>query len=269
MTPAGGFTILHSFSETDAMGLFPVAGLVQATDGKFYGVSGSNTSSGVVFQITSTGTFTVLFNLTNTAGLYPGQNPQVAMYQNTNGTLYGDTYGGGSGGGGVLYSLGMDLRPFVSFVGPLFKGKVGQTIEILGKGLTGASKVSFHGASATFTVVSDTYLTAVVPAAATTGSVTVAAPGGTLTSNKIFRVTPTILSFSPTSGAVGTVVQITGNGFTGATSVTFGGVKATSFSVNSSTKITATVPTGAKAGKIQVTTPGGIAASSTSFTVTP
>jgi uncharacterized repeat protein (TIGR03803 family) len=269
MTPAGGFTILHSFSETDAMGLFPVAGLVQATDGKFYGVSGSNTSSGVVFQITSTGTFTVLFNLTNTAGLYPGQNPQVAMYQNTNGTLYGDTYGGGSGGGGVLYSLGMDLRPFVSFVGPLFKGKVGQTIEILGKGLTGASKVSFHGASATFTVVSDTYLTAVVPAAATTGSVTVAAPGGTLTSNKIFRVTPTILSFSPTSGAVGTVVQITGNGFTGATSVTFGGVKATSFSVNSSTKITATVPTGAKTGKIQVTTPGGIAASSTSFTVTP
>jgi uncharacterized repeat protein (TIGR03803 family) len=269
MTPAGGFTILHSFSETDAMGLFPVAGLVQATDGKFYGVSGSNTSSGVVFQITSTGTFTVLFNLTNTAGLYPGQNPQVAMYQNTNGTLYGDTYGGGSGGGGVLYSLGMNLRPFVSFVGPLFKGKVGQTIEILGKGLTGASKVSFHGASATFTVVSDTYLTAVVPAAATTGSVTVAAPGGTLTSNKIFRVTPTILSFSPTSGAVGTVVQITGNGFTGATSVTFGGVKATSFSVNSSTKITATVPTGAKTGKIQVTTPGGIAASSTSFTVTP
>jgi len=269
MTPAGGFTIIHNFSEGDGMGLFPSAGLVQATDGKFYGASGSNTSSGVIFQITSTGTFTVLFNLTNTAGLYPGQNPQVALFQNTNGTLYGDTYGGGSGGGGVLYSLGMNLRPFVSFVGPLFKGKVGQTIEILGKGLTGASKVSFHGASATFTVVSDTYLTAVVPVAATTGTVTVTTPGGALTSNKIFRVTPTIASFSPTSGAVGTVVQITGNSFTGATSVTFGGVKATTFSVSSSTTITATVPTGAKTGKIQVTTPGGTAASPTSFTVTP
>ena len=119
----------------------------------------------------------------------------------------------------MLYSLGMSLRPFVSFVGPLFKGKVGQTIEILGGGLTGASKVSFHGASATFTVVSDTYLTAVVPAGATTGTVTVTTPGGALTSNKIFRVTPTIVSFNPTSGAVGTVVQITGNSFTGATSV--------------------------------------------------
>jgi uncharacterized repeat protein (TIGR03803 family) len=269
MTPAGGFTIIHNFSEGDGMGLFPSAGLVQATDGKFYGASGSNTSSGVIFQITSTGTFTVLFNLTNTAGLYPGQNPQVALFQNTNGTLYGDTYGGGPALGGVLYSVGMNLRPFVSFVGPLFKGKVGQTIEILGKGLTGASKVSFHGASATFTVVSDTYLTAVVPAAATTGTVTVTTPGGALTSNKIFRVTPTIASFSPTSGAVGTVVQITGNSFTGATSVTFGGVKATTFSVSSSTKITATVPPGAKTGKIQVTTPGGTAASATSFTVTP
>ena len=269
MTPAGALTVIHNFSETDAMGLFPIPGLVQATDGKFYGASGSNYSSGVIFQVTSTGSFTVLFNLTNTAGLYPGQNPQAALFQNTNGTLYGDTYGGGSALGGVLYSLGMNLRPFVSFVGPLFKGKVGQTIEILGKGLTGTSKVSFHGASATFTVVSDTYLTAVVPAAATTGPVTVSTPGGTLTSNKTFRVAPTILSFSPTSGAVGTAVQITGTSFTGAKNVTFGGVKATTFSVNSSTQITATVPTGAKTGKIQVTTPGGTAASSTTFTVTP
>jgi hypothetical protein len=163
----------------------------------------------------------------------------------------------------------MSLGRFVSFVGPDFKGKPGKTIEILGKGLTGTSKVSFHGAAASFTVVSDTYMTAAVPAAATTGSVTVTSPGRTLTSNKIFRVTPAILTFSPTSGAVGTVVTITGTTFTGATKITFGGVKATTFSVNSNTQITATVPNGAKTGTIQVTTPGGIAVSSTTFTVTP
>ena len=269
MTPAGVFTVLHNFSEGDAMGIFPLAGLVQATDGNFYGATGSNYSSGLLFQITSSGTFTVLLNLTNTSGLYPGQNPQVALFQHTNGTLYGDTYGGGPNLGGVLYSLGMNLRPFVSFVGPLFRGKVGQTIEILGQGFTGTSKVSFHGTPATFTVVSDTYLTAVVPAAATTGAVTVTTPGGTLTSNKIFRVAPAILSFSPTSGPIGTSVQITGSGFTGATAVAFGGVRATTFTVNSSTQITATVPTGAKSGQIQVATPGGTAASTTSFTVTP
>ncbi len=200
MTPAGALTILHSFSETDGLGLAPLAGLVQATDGKFYGVAASNYSSGVIFQMTSTGKFTVLLNFTNTTGNYPGANPQVALLQHTNGTFYGDTDGGGKGQlcfCGVLYSLGMKLNPFVSFVGPLFEGKVGKTIEILGQGLTGTSKVSFHGAAATFTVVSDTYLTAVVPSAATTGSVTVTTPGGTLTSNKIFRVTPAILSFTP------------------------------------------------------------------------
>jgi hypothetical protein len=225
----------------------------------------------VLFQITSTGKYKVLVNLTNTTGKYPGANPQVALYQHTNGTFYGDTDGGGTGKlcfCGVLYSLGMKLGPFVSFVGPLFEGKVGKTIEILGQGFTGTSKVSFHGVAATFTVVSDTYLTAVVPSAATTGSVTVTTPGGTLTSNKIFRVTPAILSFKPTSGSVGTQVTLTGTSFTGATKVTFGGVKATTFSVDSDTQITATVPTGAKTGKIQVTTPGGTATSPGVFTVT-
>jgi uncharacterized repeat protein (TIGR03803 family) len=271
MTPAGALTILHSFSEGDGLGLHPLAGLVQATDGKFYGAAANNTSSGVLFQITSTGKYRVLLNFTNVTGKYPGANPQVSLFQHTSGTLYGDTYGGGTGKlcfCGVLYSLGMKLGPFVSFVGPLFEGKVGKTIEILGQGFTGATKVSFHGVSATFTVVSDTYLTAVVPAGATTGSVTVTTSGGTLTGNKIFRVTPVILSFSPSSGTVGTQVTITGTSFTGASKVTFGGVKATTFSVDSDTQITATVPAGAKTGKIQITTPGGTASSATDFTVT-
>jgi len=270
MTPAGALTIIHSFNE-DALGLHPLAGLVQATDGKFYGASGSLGSSGVIFQITSKGKYAVLLNFTNVTGKYLGANPQVALFEHTSGTLYGDTAGGGTGKlcfCGVLYSLGMKLGPFVSFVGPLFEDKVGKTIEILGQGLTGATKVSFHGVAATFTVVSDTYLTAVVPAGATTGSVTVSMPGGALTSNKIFRVMPAILSFNPTSGPVGTPVTITGTSFTGASKVTFGGVKATTFSVDSDTQITATVPTGAKTGKIQITTPGGIATSPGVFTVT-
>ena len=64
-------------------------------------------------------------------------------------------------------------------------------------------------------------------------------------------------------------VTITGSGLTGTTKVTFGGVKATSYTVNSGTQITATVPTGAKTGKVAVTTPGGSASSKSTFTVTP
>lgn len=269
MTPTGALTVIHNFNVGDA---FPLAGLVEATDGNFYGAAsrGTATGHGQLFQITPEGKYTVLHNMPhNTA---KGSAPEVSLFQHTNGTLYSDTYEGGGtpcvAGCGLLYSLGMGLGPFVSFVGPLSSGAVGETIEILGQGLTGTTKVSFHGLPATFTVVSDTYLTAVVPAGATSGSVIVKTPSGTLTSNKVFRVTPAILSFSPTSGPVGTPVTITGTSFTGATKVTFGGVKATTFSVDSDTQITANVPTGAKTGKIGVTTREGTATSKDVFTVT-
>ena len=73
-------------------------------------------------------------------------------------------------------------------------------------------------------------------------------------------------TYSPTSGPVGTPVTITGAYLTGTTKVTFGGVSA-SFTVNSDTQITATVPTGAKTGKIAITTNGVTVSSTTSFTV--
>jgi M6 family metalloprotease-like protein len=78
---------------------------------------------------------------------------------------------------------------------------------------------------------------------------------------------PTITSFSPTSGPVGTSVIITGTNLAGATSVTFGGVAATTFTVDSATQITATVPTGAVTGRITATTPNGTATSAADFTV--
>jgi hypothetical protein len=96
----------------------------------------------------------------------------------------------------------------------------------------------------------------------------VTTPSGTLKSAQLFKVIPVISSFTPASGPVGTKVTITGTGLTGATAVTFGGVKATTFTVNSGTQIIATVPTGAKTGKIKITTPGGAATSIGTFTVT-
>jgi hypothetical protein len=69
---------------------------------------------------------------------------------------------------------------------------------------------------------------------------------------------PTITSFTPTSAGTGSSITITGTNFTGATSVSFGGIDATSFTVNSSTNITAVVGAGAT-GDVSVTTPGGTA----------
>ncbi|HVE71068.1 MAG TPA: S8 family serine peptidase [Thermoanaerobaculia bacterium] len=78
---------------------------------------------------------------------------------------------------------------------------------------------------------------------------------------------PAISSFSPTSGGVGTTVTINGSNFTGATSVSFNNQSA-SFSVVSSSQITASVPNCSSSGLVRVTTAGGTAASSGSFTVT-
>jgi kumamolisin len=79
-------------------------------------------------------------------------------------------------------------------------------------------------------------------------------------------LTPQVSGFSPTSGAAGTVVTITGLNLTGATSVDFHGTEA-GFTVNSDTQITATVPTGATTGPISITNLVGTGASSADFTI--
>lgn len=67
---------------------------------------------------------------------------------------------------------------------------------------------------------------------------------------------PAIISFTPATGPVGTLVIITGTNLTGATAVSFGGMAATSFNVISDTQINAVAGAGAS-GSVSVTTPGG------------
>jgi hypothetical protein len=118
-------------------------------------------------------------------------------------------------------------------------------------------------------VASDSTLTATVPTGATTGYITVQNQAGS-SNTPVFTVTsaiPTITSFSPTSGPVGTPVTVTGTNLTGATAIRFNGVSA-SIGTVSATQITTTVPSGATSGPISVTTPGGTATSPGTFTVT-
>ena len=267
VTLGGSITVLHQFDSTSTTdGDEPVAGLVLASDGNFYGSTsqGANgpTVYGTLFKISRTGAYSVLhvFDQTN------GATPSPTEMQHTNGLIYGTAVNSSiTNADGVIYSLNNSLKANVAPVTQF--GAPGQSVQILGTGLIGATGVSFGTGSATFKVVSDTFMTAVVPTNGTTGVITVTRPSGTLISNKKFMVTPLISSFTPSSGPVGTQVTITGAGFLAATTLTFGGVKATSFIVNSATQITATVPTGAVTGKITVKTAGGTASSSTSFTV--
>jgi uncharacterized repeat protein (TIGR03803 family) len=263
MTSKGVLTVLHSFTGTD--GQNPDGGVVQASDGSFYGTAsgGGTFGHGTIFKVTLAGAFSVLYNFDNTHGAIP----EVTMVQHTNGILYGDTKQGDPQGGGVFYSLNVGAPPFLRLQST--SGKVGSTVSILGQGFTGASAVSFGGVNASsYTVSSDTYLTAKVPVGAKTGTVTVVSPAGSLTSiNQQFRVIPTITTISPSSGRVGTAVSITGTGLTQTTKVTLGSVAAP-FTIKSDSSLSVTVPAGAKTGKFTVTTAGGSATSAT-FTVTP
>jgi uncharacterized repeat protein (TIGR03803 family) len=176
------FTVVHDFNSGANDGIDPEAGLVEATNGKLYGVtlSGGSRDLGTIYSVSRDG------SIDNIVSWTVEVQAQAAMVQHTNGVLYGLTYEGGNYGMGMVYSLRLGLGPFISFVLPT--GKVGQTAQILGQGLTGTTSVTFNGVAATFSVVSDTYMTAVVPAGATTGTVVVATPAGNLTSNVSFRI---------------------------------------------------------------------------------
>jgi hypothetical protein len=161
--------------------------------------------------------------------------------------------------------------PAVSSFTPT-SGSPGTSVTVSGSGFTGTSSVTFNGTAASFTVGSDSQLTATVPSGATSGPIAVTNSAGTGTSAGSFTVTavvaaPTITSISPTSGMVGTSVALTGTGLSGVTSVTFGGGVAAAFTVVSDTHVDATVPSGARNGAITVSGPNGSATSSQNFRV--
>ncbi len=201
ITASGSLTTLYNFCSqpncTD--GASPGFQLVQASDGNLYGVTlaggySSCTSSlplgpgcGTIFKLTKSGALTTLQVLD---GEY--QNPE-ALFQATLGTFYGETVSGGGYGScfadstcGTVFSVAAGLPPFVETVPTT--GQVGEAVSILGTNLTGATSVTFNGTVAVFTIESDNYINATVPTGATTGTVSVVTPSGTLSSNVNFVV---------------------------------------------------------------------------------
>ncbi len=147
------------------------------------------------------------------------------------------------------------------------EGDVGTEVAITGKGFTDATRVEFvHDWATTFTVDSDTEITATVPRGARTGRIAVTTPGGTAVSTKDFTVTmpspdePTVESLFPAWGPTpgGTLVRFTGTGFVvGQTAVHFGPTVAQSITIIDATTGTAVSPGGFVAVHVTVTTPAG------------
>ena len=77
----------------------------------------------------------------------------------------------------------------------------------------------------------------------------------------------TVTSFTPTIGKTGTPVVIIGSDFMKVSQVSFNGTVQPTYTVNSPTQITTTVPSGATTGTISITTIAGTATSSSSITI--
>ena len=187
------YIVLDNFDFVRGTPLVSLAGVTLANDGNLYGITEGGLNAATVYKTTPTGEITFL-NTFGTCAEDSGWYLNSSMFQATNGTLYGTTAFGNSDGDcnpygsgyGTIYSL-TGLNPLVETV-PV-QGSVGKSVIILGNGLTGSTSVTFNGVAAEFTVESDSYIKATVPAGATTGTVSVVTPSGTLNSNPQFVVT--------------------------------------------------------------------------------
>ncbi len=351
MTLAGRITVLHSFCSSSGCtdGANP-SGVMQASDGNFYGsASGGTQGVGMIFKISPSGNLTTTYTFCSQANCADGAYVGFPPIQGIDGNFYGVTDGGGTESGGVLYELTASgtYKVLYNFclTGSCPGGSIPNTIvqdskgNFFGTTLSGGSFIAgtaFEFTSAgTYKVLHNFSASGVGQAQALTlasdgnlygmtgggspldggdgvGSIFEITPAGRFTSlytfcncgnptngynpeGALFQGTDgnfyettifggtsgqnygTVFKLSkglsplvetvPVAGKVGKKIIILGNGLKGSTSVTFSG-KAAAFTVVSDTEITATVPSGATTGTVSVVTQTGTLKSNPQFVVT-
>lgn len=269
--PATSFTVVNSTT------INAVVGSGASGDISVVNAIGSGTKSGFVFAgppIISS--FTPTSGFTGTTITISGYNFNGATSVTFGGTaassfsivdpftIIATVANGASGNVSVTTSYGTGTKsgfvyapiPIINSFSPLSAGQ-GTMVTISGINFTGTTAVSFGGVPvASFTVVNSTTITAVVGNGASGDLVITNASGIGTKPGFSFIPAPIISSFSPSLAGTGTTVTITGNNFAGTSSVKFGGSNASSFTVVSSTTITAVVG-GGTSGNVSVTTGGG------------
>jgi len=109
ITTNGTLTTLVSLNYS-VNGSYPQAGLVQGTDGNFYGTTaeGGANGEGTIFRMTTNGALTTLFPFNYSNGAYP----EAGLVQGTDGNFYGTTAEGGTYGYGTVFELSGDGTTF-------------------------------------------------------------------------------------------------------------------------------------------------------------
>jgi len=308
VTPSGVLTTLYAFCSQPqcADGSYPYAGLIQASDGNFYGATSEGgavnpcpqtgyAGCGTIFRITPSGTLTTLHSF---AG-YPndGSFPTSNLIQASDLTFYGTTgYGGaGSGVGGTAFKTTLDgsLTVIYNFCSKVLSGKCfdgfnpfSGLIQATDGSLFGSAEGGTNGNGLVYRLTLQGRLTVEhdfdqSDGANPYGGIVQSTDGSFYGSTQnggtnyevgtIYNLNVGLAPFVETlttSGKVGSSVVILGTSLTGATSVTFSGITA-AFTVISSSEITVTVPTGATTGPVVVITPNGTLKSNKKFRIAP
>ena len=111
VTTNGAFTPLYTFNGLTTDGSTPYAGLVQGTNGNFYGTcyGGGTNAYGSIYRLSSSGAFTELYGFNRLRGAAytnaEGANPTAALVQGTNGNFYGSAPAGGTNGSGAIFEI--------------------------------------------------------------------------------------------------------------------------------------------------------------------
>ncbi len=301
VTPSGTLTTLHTFSGTDGeeIGVTGV-GLLEGTNGNFYGVTAYGTESsngcGSIFKMTPKGVLTTLYGFSNSSA--EGCGPIDGLAQAANGDLYGTTVGGGGNANdgtifkitaaGALTSLysfcsesncadgsgpdsGLILGTDGNFYGTTVYGGANNQGAIFQITPGGAYKVLYSFCSQSGCADGESSYSRLMQATDGNFYGTTSDGGGGNNGGTFFKLSmglPPFVETFPASAKVGTQVEILGTDLKRASSVTFNGTAAT-FKVEGPTLIVASVPAGATTGKIRVSTPGGTLLSNVTFRVLP
>jgi uncharacterized repeat protein (TIGR03803 family) len=165
LTSAGELTTLYSFCSKTSSGVCtdgasPEGGLIQGTNGNFYGTTNIGGTGipgdcgigcGTVFEITPGGTLTTLYSFCSLTNCADGNGPQAGLVQGPNGNFYGTTYYGGANSTGIAGTV-FEITPagklttLYSFCSQESNGKCLDGAGV-GAGLVFASSENFYGST--------------------------------------------------------------------------------------------------------------------------
>jgi uncharacterized repeat protein (TIGR03803 family) len=294
LTPQGALTTLYTFcsQKNCADGFGPEPGLIQASNGNFYGTTYGGSTGGVVFEITPAGKYSVLY-------AYRAGAP-MGLIQAANGNLYGTNPNAGAYGSVFQITLNGKFSTLYSFcrqsgcpdgyapAGRLVQGTDGNLYGTASAGgantntndcPTGCGTIFNLSQAGTFTNLYNFCSLANCADGDGPGLGMIQGTDGKFYGNtgiNYYGPEGTIFSFDmglgpyieaqTGFGSVGRQIGILGNNLSSTTGINFHGVPAT-FQVLSDTLVRATVPAGATTGTIQLTNSSGTLSTKVPFIV--